>query len=170
MRIGPMLGFGVASLTLFAVLAAYPVMASADEAAGPPAPAAPAAAPPTAQRPPNLQAYVTNGAPDAKGGALAATSGPGHNGWMMTSTALVLFRPLPGLALFYGGLGRRKNVLSVVAQCFGCAGLITILWWLVGYSLVFARGNAVLGGLDFSLFGGVTAVPNGDYAAWVSQN
>jgi Amt family ammonium transporter len=61
-------------------------------------------------------------------------------------------------------------VLSVVAQCFGCAGLITILWWLVGYSLVFARGNAVLGGLDFSLFGGVTAVPNGDYAAWVSQN
>jgi Amt family ammonium transporter len=130
-----------------------------------------AAAPPTVeQRLANLEAYVTNSAPDAAGGALAATSGPGHNGWMMTSTALVLFMTLPGLALFYGGLVRRKNVLSVLAQCFGSAGLVTLIWWAVGYSLAFARGNAVIGGLDFALFQGVTATPNGDYAAWVSQN
>ena len=62
---------------------------------------------------------------------------------MMTCAALVLFMTLPGLALFYGGLVRRKNVLSVLAQCFGCAGLVTILWWAVGYSLAFAPGNAV---------------------------
>ena len=61
---------------------------------------------------------------------------------MMTSSALVLFMTLPGLALFYGGLVRRKNVLSVLAQCLGIAGLVTILWWLCGYSLVFADGTA----------------------------
>src|ERR1051325_3661198 len=134
------------------------------------APAAAPAAPTIEQRLANLEAYVTNGAPDAAGGALAATSGPGHNGWMMMSTALVLFMTLPGLALFYGGLVRRKNVLSVLAQCFGCAGMITVLWWLVGYSLVFGKGTPVIGGLGYALFSGVTAAPNGDYAAWVSQN
>ncbi|HSD91330.1 MAG TPA: ammonium transporter [Kofleriaceae bacterium] len=122
------------------------------------------------QRLANLEAYVTNSAPDAHGGVLASASGPGHNGWMMTSTALVLFMTLPGLALFYGGLVRRKNVLSVVAQCFGCAGLVTVLWWAVGYSMAFAKGNSIFGGLDFAMFAHVDAVPNGDYAAWVSQN
>ena len=62
---------------------------------------------------------------------------------MMTSTALVLFMTLPGLALFYGGLVRRKNILSVMAQCLGCAGLVTILWWAVGYSFAFAQRHAV---------------------------
>ncbi|HEX5064025.1 MAG TPA: ammonium transporter [Kofleriaceae bacterium] len=133
--------------------------------------AAPAADAPTVeQRLANLEAYVTNSAPDANGGALAATSGPGHNGWMMISTALVLFMTLPGLALFYGGLVRRKNVLSVLAQCFGCSALVTLIWWAIGYSLVFSKGNAVLGGTGMALFNGVTAAPNGDYAAWVSQN
>ena len=160
MRLGKALACGMTGLVLWVVFAAF--LGSAR--------AAPVAAPTVEQRLANLEAYVTNGAPDAKGGALAATSGPGHNGWMMISTALVLFMTLPGLALFYGGMVRRKNVLSVVAQCFGCAGLVTILWWAIGYSLVFARGNAVLGGFDFALFGGVTAVPNGDYAAWVSHN
>jgi len=59
----------------------------------------------------------------------------------MTSTALVLFMTLPGLALFYGGLVRKKNVLSVMAQCMGIAGLVTILWWLCGYSLAFGSGS-----------------------------
>jgi Amt family ammonium transporter len=63
----------------------------------------------------------------------------------MTSTALVLFMTLPGLALFYGGLVRRKNVLSVMAQCLGIAGLVTILWWLCGYSLTFSGGNGIIG-------------------------
>jgi Amt family ammonium transporter len=80
-----------------------------------------------AQRVADLEAYVTNGAPTA-----LSSAGPGHNAWMMTSAALVLFMTLPGLALFYGGLVRRKNVLSVLAQCFGCAGLVAVLWWAVG--------------------------------------
>jgi len=123
------------------------------------------AAPDLAQRVADLEAYVTNGTPKA-----LASSGPGHNAWMMTSSALVLFMTLPGLALFYGGLVRRKNVLSVMAQCLGCAGMVSILWFLFGYSLAFAPGTPFLGGLKFALFKGVTSAPNTDYAAWVSQN
>ena len=165
MQIHRVLGAGIVGLVLVAAIAALPRAAVAQPAATAPPPT-----PTVEQRLANLEAYVTNSAPDAAGGALAATSGPGHNGWMMMSTALVLFMTLPGLALFYGGLVRRKNVLSVLAQCFGSAGLVTILWWLVGYSLVFSKGNGVLGGLGFAVFSGVTAAPNGDYAAWVSQN
>jgi Amt family ammonium transporter len=99
-------------------------------------------------------------------------AGPGHNAWMMTSAALVLFMTLPGLALFYGGLVRTKNVLSVMAQCLGLAGLVTILWWAFGYSLVFGKNfeSAFLGGSEFFFMKGVDSVPNTDYAAWVSQN
>jgi Amt family ammonium transporter len=131
---------------------------------------APPAAPDLAARVADLEAYVTNGAPKAANGALAATSGPGHNAWMMTSAALVLFMTLPGLALFYGGLVRRKNMLSVMAQCLGCAGLVTVLWWAVGYSLVFSPNTPFIGGLKFAMLKGVTSLPNGDYAYWVSQN
>src|SRR5580692_9502462 len=113
----------------------------------------------------DLEAYVRNGTPTA-----LTSPGPGHNAWMMTSTALVLFMTLPGLALFYGGLVRRKNILSVMAQCLGCAGLVTILWWLCGYSLAFSKGSSLIGGLKLALFHGVTSAPNGDYAPWVSQN
>jgi len=131
---------------------------------------APEAPPTMEERVGNLESQVTNSAPVTAKGALGNTAGPGHNAWMMTSTALVLFMTLPGLALFYGGLVRRKNVLSVVAQCFGCAGLVTILWWAVGYSLVFSKGNAFLGGLDFAMLKDVGNTPNGDYAYWVSEN
>ena len=113
----------------------------------------------------DLEAYINNTAPKAM-----AVPGPGHNGWMMTSAALVLFMTLPGLALFYGGLVRRKNILSVVAQCFGCAGLVTILWWAFGYSAVFASGGSVLGSMKFAFLHGVGAAPNPDYGAWVSQS
>jgi Amt family ammonium transporter len=113
----------------------------------------------------DLEAYVTNGAPK-----LMSSSGPGHNAWMMMSTALVLFMTLPGLALFYGGLVRRKNVLSVLAQCLGCTGLVTILWWAIGYSFTFAPGTALLGGTRFAALQGVGPLPNPDYAPWVSQN
>jgi ammonium transporter, Amt family len=126
--------------------------------------AAPSAAE-LAARVADLEAYVTNSAPKA-----LISPGPGHNGWMMTSTALVLFMTLPGLALFYGGLVRKKNVLSVMAQCLGSAGIVTLLWWAIGYSLVFAPGNPILGGTKFALLAGVTAMPNADYGAWVSHN
>jgi ammonium transporter, Amt family len=141
------------TVTLVAIAASY---ARAQTAAPPPDLAARVA---------DLEAYVTNGAPKA-----LVSPGPGHNGWMMTSTALVLFMTLPGLALFYGGLVRRKNALSVLAQCLGTAGLVTILWWAVGYSLCFASGSPILGGLKFAFLDGVGPAPNTDYAAWVSQN
>ncbi len=106
----------------------------------------------------------------------AGTSGPGHNGFMMICAALVLFMTLPGLALFYGGLVRRKNVLSVCAQCLGCAGLITVLWWAFGYSLVFGKSfdgtllGKFFGGSEFFFLKGVTSATNPDYSYWVSQN
>ncbi len=140
------------------------------------------------QRVAGLEAYLTNGDPtvglkvgpkDKDGNATVpaglttaavGTSGPGHNAWQMTSAALVLFMTLPGLALFYGGLMRRKNVLSVMAQCLLLAGLVTILWWAIGYSLVFHSGGKFLGNLDFAFLRGVDSSPNTDYSFWVSQN
>lgn len=135
------------------------------------------------QRIASLEAYVNNGDPTAalKGqdgkvpdGLVTPTSGtpgPGHNGWMMVCAALVLFMTLPGLALFYGGLVRRKNVLSVLAQCLGIAGLVTILWWLCGYSLVFADGTGpIIGNLKFAFLKGVDSAPNTNYSYWVSHN
>jgi Amt family ammonium transporter len=119
-----------------------------------------------ARRVADLEAYIHNGTPTR----LVGTPGPGHNAWMMMSSALVLFMTLPGLALFYGGLVRRKNVLSIMAQCCGMAGIVTVLWWAFGYSLVFSRGSSVLGDLRFAFLNGVGAEPNTDYASWVSQN
>ena len=129
----------------------------------------PAAAPTTDQRLAALEAYITNGDP---GKALTGVAGPGHNAWMMTSAALVLFMTLPGLALFYGGLVRKKNVLSVLAQCLGITGLVTILWWAFGYSLVFGTsyGSAFFGGSEFFFLKDVTSAPNTNYSFWVSQN
>jgi Amt family ammonium transporter len=133
----------------------------------PPAAEAPSASavPDLATRVADLEAYVTNTTPK-----VLVSPGPGHNAWMMTSSALVLFMTLPGLALFYGGLVRRKNVLSVMAQCLGCAGLVTILWWLFGYSIVFSPGSPFLGGFKLAFLKGVGAAPNADYGAWVSHS
>ncbi len=71
-----------------------------------------------------------------------------NTAWILTSTALVLLMTLPGLALFYGGLVRRKNILSILMQCFAIAGVSSILWFILGYSLAFGEGNAWIG--DFS--------------------
>ena len=136
-----------------------------------PAPAAAPPPPPTSEeRIAALEAYINNA--DPVKGPLVGVAGPGHNAWMMTSAALVLFMTLPGLALFYGGLVRKKNVLSVLAQCLGCAGLVTILWWAFGYSLVFGKNfnSPFLGGTEFFFLKGVASAPNTDYSYWVSQN
>ena len=135
----------------------------------------PSASPSLEQRVADLEAYVNNSARGADSVNAPVASnvpgpGPASNAWMMTCAALVLFMTLPGLALFYGGLVRAKNVLSVLAQCLGIAGLVTILWWLVGYSLVFSRGSPFIGGLKFAFLHGVDGRPNTDYSYWVSQN
>ena len=176
------------TLTILA-LAAVPYLSSAQNT---PAPAAatppPAPAPSLEQRIAGLEAAIGNGDPtaslkDAKGaipaGLTTPTVGvaaPGHNGFMMVCAALVLFMTLPGLFLFYGGLVRAKNILSVVAQCFGLAGLVAILWWAVGYSLVFGKSfdgtllGHFFGGSEFFFLNGVNSAPNTDYAYWISQN
>jgi Amt family ammonium transporter len=91
---------------------------------------------------------------------LTAVAGEGEvsgadTAWIMTSTALVLFMTLPGLAMFYGGLVRTKNVLSVLMQCFAIAGMISILWLLAGYSLAFGAGNDWIGDISRVLMAGV---------------
>ena len=118
----------------------------------------------------DLEAYVNNAQRQDPAHSRIAGPGPGHNTWLMISAALVLFMTLPGLALFFGGLVRGKNVLSILAQCLGIAGLVTILWWAVGYSLAFAPGNGVYGDLRWAFFNGVGATPNPAYSAWASHN
>src|SRR5881409_3054211 len=135
----------------------------------------PSGSPSLEQRIADLEAYINNSSRGADAvnpatGSNIGGPGPSYNAWMMTCAALVLFMTLPGLALFYGGLVRAKNVLSVLAQCLGIAGLVAILWWAVGYSLVFSRGSPFIGGLKFAFLRGVDAKPNGDYSYWVSQN
>jgi ammonium transporter, Amt family len=128
-----------------------------------------AAEPTLEQRVSDIEAYMNNSARVAEASRVPGP-GPGHNGWMMVSTALVLFMTLPGLALFYGGLVRRKNVLSVLGQCLGLAGMVGMLWWAVGYSFSFAPGSPLLGGLKYIFLRGVDAQPNPVYGQWVSHN
>ncbi len=87
--------------------------------------------------------------------ALAGEVDSGDTAWMITATALVLFMTIPGLSLFYAGMVRSKNVLSMFIQCFAIAGLVTILWAIYGYSLAFDEGNAVIGGLGKAFLSGV---------------
>jgi Amt family ammonium transporter len=91
------------------------------------------------------------------------------NAWMLMSAALVLLMTGPGLALFYGGLVRKKNVLSTMMQSFSLMALVTVLWALFGYSLAFHEGNKIVGGLGYVFLRGVGALPNADYATTIPQ-
>jgi Amt family ammonium transporter len=82
----------------------------------------------------------------------------GDTAWMLTSTALVLMMCVPGLALFYGGMVRKKNVLATLMQSFACTCVVSLLWWLVGYSWAFTPGNGFIGGTSRALFRGLTFV------------
>ncbi len=152
------------------------VEAPAAEPSATEAPAAEEAAtatPTVEERLADIEAYMNNVArPEKANGAtsLVAGPGPGANAWQMVSTALVLFMTLPGLALFYGGLVRRKNVLSVLAQCLGIACVVTPLWWLCGYSLSFGAGNAYIGDFAYALFKGVEPGNVGAGYYWISDS
>jgi Amt family ammonium transporter len=166
------------------------------------APAAPAALPAASieQRVAAMEAYFQNGDPtaplkDTNGnivvqdpimstltnstGTVSPYPGAGHNAWLLTSTALVLFMTLPGLALFYGGLVRKKNILSVCAQCFLITGLVTILWIICGYGMIFGGTGdmtkdwikGIVGNPKVCwMFQNVTSAPNAGYSYWVSEN
>jgi Amt family ammonium transporter len=155
---------------------ATPPPAATEEAAAPaPAEEAAAAAPTVEERLADIEAYMNNVArPEKASGAdsLVAGPGPGHNAWQMVSSALVLFMTLPGLALFYGGLVRKKNVLSVLAQCLGIACMVTPLWWLCGYSLSFGAGasSAFIGDMSNAMFKGVEPGVVGAGYYWISDS
>jgi len=143
--------------------------------------ASPAAAPTLEQRVAYAEAERSNSDPAATG--IAPSASPAHTAWMMVSAALVLFMTLPGLVLFYGGLVRHKNVLSMAALCLGITALVSLIWWAFGYSLVFGKSFAAegaspllhalspfLGGTEFFFLRDVGGAPNTDYAYWIPQN
>ncbi|MGA2371651.1 MAG: ammonium transporter [Candidatus Korobacteraceae bacterium] len=91
------------------------------------------------------------------------------NAWMLMCSALVLLMTGPGLALFYGGLVRKKNVLATMMQSFAMMALVTVLWAIIGYSLCFGSGNSFIGGVEHAFLHGVGAAPDADYAATIPQ-
>jgi ammonium transporter, Amt family len=93
----------------------------------------------------------------------------GDTAWMLMSAALVLMMTGPGLALFYGGLVRRKNTLAMMMQSFALMALITVLWALVGYGLCFGGSGPVIGNFEHAFLRGVGAEPNPDYAGTIPQ-
>jgi Amt family ammonium transporter len=148
---------GLAGLTLAAVIAGAPLGALAQEAAAPAAPVAesPAEAPVAAEP---VEAAAPAEAPAEE--EAPAEVNAGDTAWMLTSTALVLMMTIPGLALFYGGMVRRKNVIATVAQCFAITCLMSVVWMIAGYSLAFSEnGSSALqpyvGGLGNLFLSGV---------------
>jgi Amt family ammonium transporter len=100
---------------------------------------------------------------------VAAAQSSADNAWMLVSAALVLMMTGPGLALFYGGLVRRKNTLAIMMQSFALMALITVMWALVGYSLCFGGSGPVIGGFEHAFLRGVGAEPNPDYAGTIPE-
>jgi ammonium transporter, Amt family len=101
---------------------------------------------------------------------VTAAQSSADNSWMMVSAALVLMMTGPGLALFYGGLVRRKNMLAIMMQSFMLMAVISVLWALVGYSLAFGGNGPVIGGFEHAMLRGVGAEPNPDYAGTIPQS
>src|ERR1035437_3651998 len=112
-----------------------------------------------AQATPDLQARLA-----ALETATKAAQSAGDNAWMLVSSALVLMMTGPGLALFYGGLVRRKNVLGTMMQSFVLMAVVTVIWALVGYSLAFGGSGWFIGDFHFAFLQNVGGAPNADYA------
>jgi ammonium transporter, Amt family len=100
---------------------------------------------------------------------VADAQSAGDNAWMLVCSALVLMMTGPGLALFYGGLVRKKNVLGTMMQSFAMMAVVTLLWGIFGYSLAFGSGNSFIGGLEHLFLHGVGSAPNADYAPTIPQ-
>ncbi|WP_420238623.1 ammonium transporter [Telmatobacter bradus] len=149
---------------LFLALCLFPATLGLAQAAAA-TPAAPAAASASTQ----AQIDALQQALKATQAAAASAQSSGDNAWMLVSAAFVLLMTGPGLALFYGGLVRQKNILGTMMQSFAMMGLITILWAVVGYSLCFGHGNAFIGGFEHIFLKGVGLTPNADYAATIPE-
>jgi Amt family ammonium transporter len=143
-------------LPLFSAFLAFPALALAQPASSP-----------------DMQSQINalqQGLHSAQAAAANAQSA-GDNAWMLTSAALVLLMTGPGLALFYGGLVRRKNVLATMMQSFAMMCLVTVIWAICGYSLAFGHGNAFIGGFEHLFLKGVPIVadPNNFYSATIPE-
>jgi len=147
------------------VLAAVPLLAWQTPAPAA-SPAATSSASPSAT--PDIPKAVNDKLKDLDQRVTNAQSA-GDNAWMLVSAALVLMMTGPGLALFYGGLVRRKNTLAIMMQSFLLMALISVLWALVGYSLCFGGNGPVIGGFEHAFLRGVGAEPNPDYAGTIPQ-
>jgi Amt family ammonium transporter len=101
--------------------------------------------------------------------AVQSAQSAGDNAWMLVSAALVLLMTGPGLALFYGGLVRKKNILGTMMQSFAMMGLVTVLWAVLGYSLAFGHGTGFVGGFEHVFLRGVGLSPNTDYAPTIPE-
>ena len=99
--------------------------------------------------------------------ATQSAQSAGDNAWMLVSSALVLMMTAPGLALFYGGLVRRKNVLGTMMHSFILMAVVTVIWAVVGYSLAFGGSSPYFGNFQFAFLNGVGTVPNADYAGTI---
>src|SRR5271154_4410686 len=148
------------------VLAAVPLLAWQTPAPAA-SPAATSSASPSAT--PDIPKAVNDKLKDLDQRVTNAQSA-GDNAWMLVSAALVLMMTGPGLALFYGGLVRRKNTLAIMMQSFLLMALISVLWALVGYSLCFGGNGPVIGGFEHAFLRGVGADPNPDYAGTIPQS
>ena len=138
--------------------AAAPSLAQQADAASAPAATAPAAAATAAP------ADAAAAAPAAEAAAAAPVANKGDTAWMIVATLLVIMMTVPGLALFYGGLVRSKNMLSVLMQVMVTFSMIVVLWAIYGYSLAFTEGNAFIGGLDRLFLKGVFDPATGAFA------
>jgi Amt family ammonium transporter len=148
------------------VLAA--VSASAQQSSAPAATSSPATASST-QVTPEIPKALNDKLAQLDQRVVAAQSSA-DNAWMLVSAALVLMMTGPGLALFYGGLVRRKNTLAIMMQSFALMALITVMWALVGYSLCFGGNGPFIGGFEHAFLRGVGADPNPDYAGTIPQS
>ncbi len=115
-------------------------------------------------------ALAQQAAPTAAAAAPASTINSGDTAWMLTSVALVLMMTVPGLALFYGGMVRKMNVLSTIMQSFAVTCLVTVLWTIVGYSFAFTTGSPFLGGLSRFLLIGMTMDTVNDLAKTIPES
>lgn len=116
---------------------------------------------------PSASGYEVAKQLDQRIARLEESKGAGDNSWVLVSSALVLMMTGPGLALFYGGLVRRKNVLATMMQSFTLMAIITVLWAIAGYSLAFSHGNSYIGGLHNFFLRGVGGQPDSDYSATI---
>ena len=154
-------------LLMTMVLAALPLLAQQT-----PVPAASSSSAPTSSAPPATTPEISKAVSEQLkqlDQRVTAAQSAGDNAWMLVSAALVLMMTGPGLALFYGGLVRRKNTLAIMMQSFLLMALISVLWALVGYSLCFGGNGPVIGGFEHAFLRGVGADPNPDYAGTIPQ-